>query len=79
MHFHIPLYAAPDAPLGSTIGHVHDIATWLHRHPEACRHFEMETYTFDVLPGHLRRPTVEDMLATEYQWCESHVFAAQPG
>lgn len=73
-HFHIPLCAEPAAPLMSTIEHLEGLARWLHRHPLACRHFEMETYTFGVLPAGLRPPTVEDMLAEEFRWCETRFF-----
>lgn len=73
-HFHIPLFAEPAAPLFSTITHLEGLAHWLHAHPLACRHFEMETYTFDVLPPDLRPPAVEDMLAEEFRWCETRFF-----
>lgn len=73
-HFHIPLFAEPAAPLHSTITHLEGLAHWLHTHPLACRHFEMETYTFDVLPAALRPPAVEDMLAEEFRWCETRFF-----
>lgn len=73
-HFHIPLFAEPAAPLLSTISHLEGLAHWLHAHPRACRHFEMETYTFGVLPPALRAPSVEDMLAEEFRWCETRFF-----
>ena len=73
-HFHIPLFAEPVAPLRSTITHLEGLAHWLHAHPLACRHFEMETYTFGVLPPELRPPAVEDMLAEEFRWCETRFF-----
>jgi hypothetical protein len=71
---HIPLFAEPAAPLSSTISHLEGLAHWLHAHPLACRHFEMETYTFGVLPPELRPPAVEDMLAEEFRWCETRFF-----
>ena len=67
VHFHIPLDAAPTAPLRSTDFHVRETLAWCHKHPTACKHFEIETYTWGVLPGNLQRP-VEDQIAAEYRW-----------
>jgi hypothetical protein len=36
--------------------------------PGLCRHLEMETYTWEVLPASLRQASVVDQLACEYQW-----------
>jgi hypothetical protein len=67
VHFHIPLDAEPAPPLRTTIGHVRDVLTWRNDHPDTCRHFEIETYTWGVLPADLRRP-VEEQIAGEYRW-----------
>lgn len=67
VHFHIPLDAEPAAPLKSTLPHVIDTLAWCREHPEACQHFEIETYTWGVLPGALQRP-VEEQIAGEYGW-----------
>ena len=40
---------------------------WCREHPEACDHYEIETYTWGVLPGELQRP-VEEQIAGEYGW-----------
>jgi sugar phosphate isomerase/epimerase len=67
VHFHIPLDAQPAPPLRSTIGHVRDVLAWRNDHPEGCRHYEIETYTWGVLPAALQRP-VEEQIAGEYGW-----------
>lgn len=67
VHFHIPLDAQPAPPLSSTHAHVEATLAWCQRHPTACRHFEIETYTWGVLPGNLQRPVVEQ-IASEYRW-----------
>ncbi len=67
VHFHIPLYANPLSPMGSTRSHVEDIFEILAILPEACRHLEMETYTWGVLPDNMQR-NIEDQLAEEYHW-----------
>ncbi len=74
IHFHIPLYASPKAPLGSTSTHLLDTARWLGNHPGRCRHFEIETYTFNVLPEHLRPGTVEELIISEFNWCNKHLL-----
>jgi len=67
VHFHIPLDAAPDSPLGSTLAHVEETLEWCQKNPGECSHFEIETYTWGVLPGELQRP-VEEQIAGEYGW-----------
>jgi hypothetical protein len=67
VHFHIPLDAEPAPPLRSTRSHVCDVLTWRNEHPGACRHFEIETYTWGVLPKELQRPVAEQ-IAGEYRW-----------
>ena len=67
VHFHIPLDAQPAPPLSSTHSHVEQTLGWCLRHPMACNHFEIETYTWGVLPGNLQRPVVEQ-IASEYRW-----------
>ncbi len=67
IHFHVPLYAAPGAPLFDTRDHVTGALDWLQAHPGACAQLEMETYTWEVLPSALRLP-IEDQLVREYAW-----------
>jgi hypothetical protein len=67
VHFHIPLDAEPAAPLGSTRDQVRAVLEWRNQHPDACQHFEIETYTWGVMPAEMRRP-VEEQIAGEYQW-----------
>ena len=67
IHFHIPLYAAPAAPLGSTQSHATAAIEYLKTHPGFCSHFEIETYTWGVLPAELQIP-IEEQIAREYIW-----------
>jgi len=67
VHFHIPLDAEPAAPLRSTRSETLKVLDWRRKHPDACQHYEIETYTWGVLPGGLQRP-VTDQIAAEYQW-----------
>ena len=67
VHFHIPLDAEPASPLRSTRSQVLDVLEWRARNPDACPHYEIETYTWGVLPSPMRRP-VEEQIAGEYRW-----------
>jgi hypothetical protein len=67
VHFHIPLDSEPSAPLGSTRNHAREVLIWRNEHPKVCHHFEIETYTWGVLPPELQRP-VEEQIAGEYHW-----------
>lgn len=67
VHFHIPLDTEPTPPLASTRTHAAATLNWCHAHPTACRHFEIETYTWAVLPDAMRRP-VDQQIAAEYAW-----------
>jgi sugar phosphate isomerase/epimerase len=67
VHFHIPLDAQPAAPLRSTLDQTREVLDWRRDHPASCRHYEIETYTWGVLPSGLHRP-VEEQIAGEYGW-----------
>ena len=67
VHFHIPLDAEPAAPLRSTRDQTAEVLRWRKTHPAACPHYEIETYTWGVLPDGLQRP-VEEQIAGEYAW-----------
>jgi hypothetical protein len=67
VHFHIPLDSEPAPPLRSTRREALEALAWRRDHPTACRHYEIETYTWGVLPQGLQRPLVEQ-IAGEYAW-----------
>lgn len=67
IHFHVPLHTSPGAPFTDTRDHLLGALDWLRDHPNACQHFEMETYTWEVLPPALRLG-IEDQLVREYAW-----------
>jgi len=76
VHFHIPLDATPLEPLLSTRNHVLDTLAWLHEHPGVCTQFEIETYTWGVLPHDLQRP-IEEQIADEYRWVIQNGLASE--
>ena len=67
VHFHIPLDAEPVPPLRSTRDHARDVLAWRRDHLHVCGHYEIETYTWGVLPAALQRPVAEQ-IAGEYAW-----------
>lgn len=71
IHFHIPLDAEPASPLRSTRQHAVETLHWCGENPGSCDHFEIETYTWGVLPAGLRRE-VETQIAAEYRWVLEH-------
>jgi len=68
VHFHIPLHSQPIEGLADTRDHIAGTLDWLAADPAACKHLEMETYTWEVLPEPMRARCVEDQLIAEYQW-----------
>lgn len=67
VHFHIPLDTEPAPPLRSTRDDTIMVLEWRRQQPDACQHFEIETYTWGVLPPGMQRP-VEQQLADEFRW-----------
>ncbi|MFF7551135.1 metabolite traffic protein EboE [Streptomyces canus] len=68
-HFHVPLHAAPAAPLTSTLPVLKSALTQLVGGPHPLtRHLEVETYTWQALPPELRprgRTQLADGIAAE--------------
>ncbi|MEO3814212.1 metabolite traffic protein EboE [Sphaerisporangium sp. B11E5] len=60
VHYHVPLHAAPAPPLTTTIPVLRAALAELAGGPEPlCDHFDVETYTWGVLPPALRPQTPE--------------------
>jgi len=68
-HFHVPLHAAPEPPLASTLPVLRDTLTRLVGGPAPLtHHLEVETYTWQTLPDGLRprtRTQLADGIAAE--------------
>ncbi len=66
-HCHIPLFARPRPPLSSTARFLDaEFWEWALKSTEV---FEIETYTFHVLPHEWRELGVVESVAAEYRWC----------
>ena len=68
IHFHVPLHCPPTALFDTTADQLQRVIETLAANPTICSHIEMETYTWEVLPGELKQRDVVDQLAGEYDW-----------
>lgn len=73
VHFHVPLHWEPTGELRTTADHILGVLGLLSAEPGLCRHLEMETYTWEVLPASLKRQDVVDQIAREYRWALAHL------
>lgn len=70
VHFHVPVFAEPEPPLGSTSGSL-DRLLAIHRDRPVAPHLEVETYTWDVLPAEAcgaGAMSVVDGIERELRW-----------
>lgn len=68
IHFHIPLHSPPTKLFGNTQDHLLGVLDLVQREPAMCSHFEMETYTWEVMPPELKNRSVVEQLVSEYDW-----------
>ena len=68
IHFHIPLHSRPTALFDTTADHLLGVLDEVRRNPRMCAHFEMETYTWEVMPAEMKNRNVVDQLVSEYEW-----------
>ena len=68
IHFHVPLHCPPTALFDTTADQLQAAIGVLGGKPALCSHVEMETYTWEVLPGKMRQRDVVDQLVGEYDW-----------
>ena len=66
-HFHVPLYSEAAAPLGTTQQHVNDVLAYREEFPDFCNHYEIETYTWGVLPDEIQTD-LTSQIVREFEW-----------
>ena len=69
IHFHIPLHSKPGGFFDNTTDHLLQVMDALQAAPSICSHLEMETYTWEVMPGAMKNRSVVDQLVAEHRWC----------
>lgn len=78
VHFHVPLFLERIEPFRSSQRFVRQVLQRLARDP-LCTQLEVETYTWDVLPPHLRSEPVDEAIARELAWVEECLREASAG
>lgn len=68
IHFHVPVFVGHFDELQSTRDHIEKGLMPLIE-DTGCRHFEIETYTWEVLPGHLKAD-ITDSIEREFRWTQ---------
>jgi len=68
IHFHIPIYSKPELPIRDTSFQIKSVMDELKKNPKLCSHFEIETYTFGVLPQGLKNKDVVNQIVNEYRF-----------
>ena len=69
-HFHVPVFLDELGPFRTTRFAVEE-AMRVHRDTPLSPHLEIETYTWDVLPEHLKTGDVTDYVVRELDWVRS--------
>jgi hypothetical protein len=72
IHFHVPVFLEALGSLGTTRFAIED-ALRLHRKLPLSTHLEIETYTWDVLPDHLKTGDIVDYVSRELDWVRSQL------
>ena len=72
VHFHVPVFLRDLGAFESTQDFLADVLA-IHRARPVSPHLEVETYTWDVLPAHLRGARVEDAVTRELAWVRERV------
>ena len=70
IHYHIPLYASPEPPLKSTEEFILKTHNFLRDRKGPQPHLEVETYTWSVLPDHMKIPLAAQ-IARELHYIET--------
>jgi hypothetical protein len=71
-HFHVPVFLAELGPFRTTRSSVQD-ALRLHRATPLSDHLEIETYTWDVLPAHLKTGDIVDYVSREIDFVRAEL------
>jgi hypothetical protein len=66
-HFHVPVFLDSLGELGTTRFAIED-ALRFHKANPLSRQLEIETYTWDVLPEHLKTGDIVDYVTREIEW-----------
>jgi hypothetical protein len=74
-HFHVPVFLDDLGEFRTTRGGI-EAALKVHAETPLSDHLEIETYTWDVLPAHLKTGDVTDYVSRELEWLRDALLAA---
>jgi hypothetical protein len=74
-HFHVPIFLDDLDGLGTTQEGIR-AALDVHATTPVSDHLEIETYTWDVLPTHLKDGDIVEYVARELDWIRDELLAA---
>ena len=66
-HFHVPIFLDDLGPLRTTRSGI-EVAMAVHVRTPLSDHLEIETYTWDVLPAHLKTGNITEYVTREIEW-----------
>ena len=69
VHFHVPIYLQEFGLLRATQEQIGQCLKAAKKHTD-CKHFEVETYAWGVLPAELKQPDLAAGIAEELKWFE---------
>ncbi|MCS7091703.1 MAG: metabolite traffic protein EboE [Verrucomicrobiota bacterium] len=75
IHLHAPLRSPDGDWFLLTHDHVLTVLDIVAARPSLCRHLEIETQTWDLLPEDQRTRPLDELIAAEYKWVLDHLQA----
>lgn len=76
-HFHVPVFLDDLGAFGTTRFGIEQ-ALDVHARTPLSDHLEIETYTWDVLPEHLKTGDIDDFVVRELEWVRGRLEGARP-
>jgi hypothetical protein len=73
-HFHVPIFLDDLGPLLGTTRFALEQALKMHKATPLSRQLEIETYTWDVLPDHLKTGDIVDYVCREIEWVQGQLL-----
>ena len=77
-HFHVPVFLEEIGGFLTTRANI-EAALEMHRRTPLSDHLEIETYTWDVLPEHLKTGDIDEYVSREIEWVLGALGVTPPG
>ncbi len=75
-HFHVPVFLDEIGGFRTTRSGIED-ALRMHAESPLSDHLEIETYTWDVLPAHLKTGDIDEYVSREIEWVRDQLTSAR--